>query len=82
MAVGEIRPSDFDLADVIPTGDGFALDARITLDDVLQMRPDYFEGLVAALWQQRGFPEVQRTPTRGDHGIDVVALHRPQERAN
>ena len=74
---GEISPSDFDLADVIPASDGFALDARITLDDVLQMRPDYFEGLVAALWQQRGFPEVQRTPTRGDHGIDVVALHRP-----
>ncbi len=75
---GEISPSDFDLADVIPTSDGLALDARITLDDVLQMRPDYFEGLVAALWRQRGYPEVQRTPTRGDHGVDVVALHRPQ----
>ena len=75
---GEISPSDFDLADVIPASDDFTLDARVTLDDVLQMRPDYFEGLVAALWQQRGFPEVQRTPTRGDHGVDVVALHRPQ----
>ncbi len=75
---GEISPSDFDLADVIPTSDDLALDARITLDDMLQMHPDYFEGLVAALWRQRGFPEVLRTPTRGDHGVDVVALHRPQ----
>lgn len=75
---GEISPNEFDLADVIPIGDDQPFDARLTLDDVLQMRPDYFEGLVAALWQQRGFPEVQRTPTRGDHGIDVVALRRPQ----
>ena len=75
---GEITPNDFDLADVVPASAGLALDAPVTLDDALQMRPDYFEGLVAALWQQRGFPEVQRTPASGDHGIDVVALHRPQ----
>ena len=74
---GEITPNDFDLADVIPKGNGLPFDARLTLDDVLQMRPDYFEGLVAALWQQRGFLEVQRTQTSGDHGIDVVALNRP-----
>ena len=74
---GEISPNEFDLADVIPASDSTAFEETITLDNALNMRPDYFEGLVAALWQQQGFSEVQRTPASGDHGIDVVALQRP-----
>ncbi|MBZ4194792.1 MAG: restriction endonuclease, partial [Candidatus Contendobacter sp.] len=75
---GDITPADFDLTEVIPTGEKALFPEIISLDDVLQMRPDYFEGLVAALWQNRGFNEVQRTPGSGDDGIDVVAIRRPQ----
>ncbi len=75
---GDITPAEFDLADVVPNRDEMLFADAVTFDDVLQMRPDYFEGLVAALWQQRGFREVQRTPGSGDDGVDVVAIHRPQ----
>jgi Holliday junction resolvase len=75
---GDIMPAEFDLADVAPDRDEVLFADMVTLDDVLQMRPDYFEGLVAALWQQRGFREVQRTPGSGDDGVDVVAIQRPR----
>lgn len=75
---GDIVPAEFDLADVVPNRDEMLFADKVTFDDVLQMRPDYFEGLAAALWQQRGFREVQRTPGSGDDGVDVVAIRRPQ----
>lgn len=75
---GDITPAEFDIADVVPDREDVLCADMVTLDDVLQMRPDYFEGLVAALWQQRGFREVQRTPSSGDDGVDVVAIQRPQ----
>lgn len=75
---GDISPAEFDIADVAPDREEVLLTDVVTLDDVLQMRPDYFEGLVAALWQQRGFHEVQRTPGSGDDGVDVVAIQRPR----
>jgi Holliday junction resolvase len=75
---GDITPAEFDLADVAPDREEVLVADVVTLGDVLQMRPDYFEGLVAAIWQRRGFREVQRTPDSGDDGVDVVAIHRPQ----
>src|SRR5262249_6576926 len=42
--------------------------------DVLQMRSDYFECLVAVLWQRKGFRTVYRTPDSYDDGVDVVAI--------
>jgi len=69
---GDVSPGDFDLDDMAPTeGD---LDPRLTLDDALRMRPDYFECLVAVLWQRIGFRQVYRTPDSHDDGVDVVAL--------
>jgi HJR/Mrr/RecB family endonuclease len=38
------------------------------------MRPDYFECLVAVLWQRKGFQSVYRTPDSHDDGVDVVAI--------
>lgn len=74
---GDIAPAEFDIADVAPDREEVLFADVVSLDDVLQMRPDYFEGLVAVLWQQRGFHEVQRTPGSGDDGVDVVAIQRP-----
>jgi HJR/Mrr/RecB family endonuclease len=37
------------------------------------MEWDYFEALVAAIWQKKGFRTVYRTP-RQDEGVDVVAF--------
>jgi len=45
----------------------------VTLDDVLQMRWDYFECLAASVWQKKGYRYVYRTPPTDD-GVDVVAL--------
>ena len=75
---GDVTPAEFDIADVAPDREVVLFADVVTFDEVLQMRPDYFEGLVAVLWQQRGFREVQRTPTSGDDGVDVVAIQRPQ----
>ncbi|MBF0121425.1 MAG: restriction endonuclease [Desulfobacterales bacterium] len=77
---GEIRPCDFDIDDVLPPDiEGKYTERRLTIDDVLQMRPDYFEGFVAALWQKMGFTEVQCTPMTGDDGVDVVAIKKPDK---
>lgn len=49
-------------------------DEVLTLDDVLRMSPRHFEGLVAALWQKKGYEFVERTPDTYDDGVDVVAI--------
>jgi len=69
---GDIRPGDFRLDDVTPDG-GAAVGEQVSLDDVVRMRWDYFECLVAALWQRRGYRSVYRTP-KTDCGVDVVAI--------
>lgn len=74
---GDIKPGEFDLMDVVPGGMGGTFAEAVTIDDVLQMRPDYFECFIAALWQKRGYKEVLRTPDSGDDGVDVVAMNRP-----
>lgn len=45
----------------------------VRMDDLVRMDWDYFEALVAAIWQKKGFRTVYRTPTR-DEGVDVVAF--------
>jgi SNF2 family DNA or RNA helicase len=69
---GDVAPNEFDLEDMMPTSED--LDARLTLDDALRMPPDYFECLVAVLWQRMGFRHVYRTADSHDDGVDVVAL--------
>ncbi|MGH7488986.1 MAG: helicase-related protein, partial [bacterium] len=69
---GDIRPGEFDLDEVTPTGETL-FSEQITLDHALQMRWDYFECLIAAMWQKRGYKRVYRTP-QSDEGVDVVAL--------
>jgi len=69
---GDIRPGEFELEDVMPGGDALVSE-QITLDDVLQMRWDYFECLAASVWQKKGYRYVYRTPPTDD-GVDVVAL--------
>jgi hypothetical protein len=69
---GEVAPGEFGLEDVAPA-DGTPFSEQITLNDVLQMRWDYFECVVALMWQKRGYRRVYRTP-RTDDGVDVVAL--------
>jgi superfamily II DNA or RNA helicase/Holliday junction resolvase len=74
---GDIKPGEFDLMDVVPGGTEAIFAEAVTIDDVLNMRHDYFECFIAALWQQQGFKEVMRTPDSGDDGVDVVAMNRP-----
>lgn len=71
---GTVLPSDWNLQDIIPGGANDPVFSRaVTLDDVLRMEWDYFESLVAAIWQKKGFRTVYRTP-RQDEGVDVVAF--------
>lgn len=69
---GDIRPGEFGLDDVAPGGDTL-IGEQITLDDVLKMRWDYFECLIAAMSQKKGYKRVYRTP-QTDDGVDVVAI--------
>lgn len=71
---GSVMPSDWNLQDIIPDGaNDPAFSRAVTLDDVLRMEWDYFEALVAAIWQKKGFRTVYRTPNQ-DEGVDVVAF--------
>jgi superfamily II DNA or RNA helicase len=70
---GEISPGDFALHDVVPDASRPAFSSSISLNDVLQMQWDYFECLIAAIWQKRGYRMVYRTP-QNDDGVDVVAI--------
>jgi len=71
---GTVMPSDWSLPDIVPPGsDNAILNKVITLHDVVRMDWDYFECLMTAIWQKKGFRIVYRTPTH-DAGVDVVAL--------
>jgi HJR/Mrr/RecB family endonuclease len=71
---GSVMPSDWNLQDIIPNSVHDPVFSRaITLDDVLRMEWNYFEALVAAIWQKKGFRTVYRTPNQ-DEGVDVVAF--------
>lgn len=70
---GEVTPDDFALEDVVPGSSKLALSTPLTLHDALRMRWDYFECLVAAIWQKRGYKTVYLTPAHDD-GVDVVAI--------
>ncbi|WFU25121.1 SNF2-related protein [Bradyrhizobium sp. CB1717] len=71
---GDINPHDFDLNNLSPGDTRLHSDTSLTIDDVASMRPDYFECLIASLWQRRGFGYVYRTPASFDDGVDVVAI--------
>jgi len=71
---GEVRPGEFHLDDMMPDGSSGRPDPKLTLDNILAMRSDYFECFVAALWQRKGFNRVYRTPDSFDDGVDVVAI--------
>jgi len=71
---GDVNPNDFTLDDMVPDDLKSESETKLFLDDVLRMRPDYFECLVAALWQRKGFKKVYRTPDSYDDGVDVVAI--------
>jgi hypothetical protein len=70
---GDVKPGDFAVEDIIPGADSVAFSATLSLDDALGMEWDYFECLIAAIWQKKGFQNVYRTP-RHDDGVDVVAI--------
>jgi hypothetical protein len=70
---GDVGPGEFAIEDVVPDpGDG-AFSAAITLNDALRMEWDYFECLIAAMWQKQSYKTVYRTPQHDD-GVDVVAI--------
>ena len=71
---GDLIPADFNIADVIPTGQADTFNDRINLDFALRMDWRYFEGLAAVLWNKQGFDKCYCTPKTNDHGVDVVAL--------
>jgi hypothetical protein len=70
---GDVRPGDFNLADVVPAGDVHGLDERVTLDTALRMSGQTFEAMTAVLWTKRGF-RCYVTPPTHDNGVDVVAI--------
>lgn len=70
---GDVKPGDFNIADVVPKADAVDIDERVTLDIALRMSWQHFECLTGALWQKKGY-ECYRTPGTSDNGVDVVAL--------
>jgi hypothetical protein len=71
---GDVGPNEFGLEDMVPQGVKLEPDRNVNVDDILRMRSNYFEGLVATLWQKKGFRTVYRTPDSKDDGVDVVAI--------
>jgi SNF2-related domain/Restriction endonuclease/Helicase conserved C-terminal domain len=70
---GDVGPGEFAVEDVIPGANDPAFSSSVTLNDALEMRWEYFEALVAAIWQKKGYARVYRTPAKDD-GVDVVAI--------
>jgi HJR/Mrr/RecB family endonuclease len=71
---GSVAPGDWNIQDIVPNGTNdpvFA--AKVTMDEVVRMEWDWFEALIAAIWQRKGYKTVYRTP-RQDEGVDVVAF--------
>lgn len=70
---GDIRPREFGLDEVVPDADDTAFAPIVSLSDALKMEWDYFECLIAAIWQKKGCKVVYRTPQHDD-GVDVVGI--------
>ncbi|OYY94441.1 MAG: helicase SNF2 [Hydrogenophilales bacterium 28-61-23] len=71
---GDLSPSDFDIAEVIPGGNLADIQERIDLELALRMEWRHFEGLAAALWSKQGYDLCYCTPGTKDQGVDVVAI--------
>lgn len=71
---GDIAPNELDPSTMAPAEAGEVFEQPITVDELLRLDFRHFEGLIAALWQKRGFRHVQRTSDSGDDGVDVVAI--------
>jgi SNF2 family DNA or RNA helicase len=72
---GDVSGADFSgIEDV--DGTQVVKDRPITLDDVICMDCDTFEGFCGLLWQKQGYRSVYHTGKRGDGGVDVVALNQ------
>lgn len=71
---GDLTPGNFNISEVVPNADVDAIDERVTLEMALRMEWRHFEGLLAALWSQRGFDYCYCTPGTNDNGVDVVAI--------
>jgi hypothetical protein len=69
---GDVKPGEFGLDNVGPGGQALSSE-EISIDDAMRMRWDYFECLVAVIWQKKGHRRVYRTP-QNDGGVDVVAV--------
>ena len=70
---GDIGPSDFNIADVVPETDQSGLDEQVLLDLALRMDWQYFECLAHVLWTKKGY-QCYRTPGSKDNGVDIVAI--------
>ena len=70
---GDVGPGEFAIEDVVPNSDDGVFSAAIALNDALRMDWDYFECLIAAMWQKQNYKTVYRTPQHDD-GVDVVAI--------
>ncbi|SAK66636.1 helicase SNF2 [Caballeronia calidae] len=71
---GSVTPADWNVQDIVPDGSNDPVFAsKVTLDEVVRMEWDWFEALIAAIWQKKGYKTVYRTP-RQDEGVDVVAF--------
>lgn len=71
---GDVSPSDFSIADVVPASEAGNIDERVSLDVALRMEWRTFEALAATLWKKRGFDLCYCTPGANDNGVDVVAI--------
>ncbi|MHB1286397.1 MAG: SNF2-related protein [Leptospirales bacterium] len=70
---GEISPAEFlDLSG--PEGERIMDDHTLTSDDLAEMSPDFFECFCSVLWKRRGASDVLQTASRGDGGVDIVAI--------
>jgi hypothetical protein len=71
---GSVQPNEWNLGEIVPDANtDTVFNKRVTISDVSRMDWDYFECLIAAIWQKKGFRVVYRTPTQ-DAGVDVVAF--------
>lgn len=71
---GDLSPGDFDIADVIPSGNMDDIQEHVDLELALRMEWRHFEGLAAALWSKQGYDLCYCTPSSKDQGVDVVAI--------
>ena len=70
---GEISLAEFlDLSG--PDGERLVEDRLITVSDLKNAQPYFFECFCAVLWRHQGFLFVKVTPKSGDGGIDVLAI--------